>query len=681
MKPVKQLIATIKSVGLGLLLIAGAAAILLYSDLGSRNRNAARQVEESAHPLRVALVQHTSIAVLEDAATGLIEALKERGYVDGARMRLRRYNAQGDMSTANAIAKEVTSADYDLIISMSTVTMQTIANANRFASPPRRHVFGIVSDPYSAGIGISSMNHSDHPPYMTGFGSLPPVEDAFKLAKQLRPDLKRVGLVWNPTEANSVAATKLAKAISSQLGIELVEANAENSTSVGEAAGSLVSRGVEAIWVSPDQTVTLGIDALISAAKRARIPVFTSLPGNVKRGTLFDLGADYLGLGHTEGMLAADVLDGRAPSQIPVENVVPVRLEVSRVALKGLRDHWEISDAVLQRANLVMDDSGIHTKDQSRASTADTGKGAAKVGRLERKMSVDLIEYIDTPNAELTRAGVMAGLAKAGLTQGIDFELRRHAAQGDVATLSSIIDNAVTQHSDLMIASSTPALQSALMRGRGTPIVFTMVSNPFIVAAGKSDNDHLPFVTGSYLDQPVNEMLAALKVCLPNARRIGTLFTPAEINSVYDKEKLEKATKLAGLEFEAIGITSSGDVGDAASTLASRHVDVITQISDNLIASGFPALMEAARRAHLPVISYSTASADMGPLLVVARDYSDNGFESGMLAARVLRGERTADIPFMSVTKISYIVNLKVADTYKIRIPPDLISKASRVIR
>ncbi len=125
-----------------------------------------------------------------------------------------------------------------------------------------------------------------------------------------------------------------------------------------------------------------------------------------------------------------------------------------------------------------------------------------------------------------------------------------------------------------------------------------MVSNPFIVDAGKSDNDHLPFVTGSYLDQPVKEMLEALKACLPNVHRIGTLFTPSEINSVYDKEKLEKAAKLAGLEFESVGITDSGDVGDATTTLANRHVEVLTQISDNLITSGFPSLMVSAKRAR-----------------------------------------------------------------------------------
>ncbi|HET9191437.1 MAG TPA: ABC transporter substrate binding protein [Vicinamibacterales bacterium] len=133
------------------------------------------------------------------------------------------------MATANAIASEVTSSDFDLIISASTASLQTIANANRFATLPRRHVFGLTS------------YHLDHPPYMTGLGSLPPVEDAFRLARELKPDLKRVGLVWNPNEANSVAATNLARKVCGDLAIQLIEANAENATAAGEAGASVLS--------------------------------------------------------------------------------------------------------------------------------------------------------------------------------------------------------------------------------------------------------------------------------------------------------------------------------------------------------------------------------------------------------------------------------------------------------
>ena len=667
--PALVVVGTLKSLALGLLLIVLAAGVLLYSDLESRERRSGATA--ASGPLRIALVQHASLPALDDGIRGVLEALRARGYEDGERLQIRQYNSHGDMATANAIASEVTSSDYDLIISASTASLQTIANANRFATPPRKHVFGLTSDPYAAGVGISRENHLDHPPYMAGLGSLPPVEDAFRLARELKPDLKRVGLVWNPNEANSVATTQLGRKICAALGIELVEANAENATAAGEAAASVLSRGIDALWVSPDVTVVTAIDVLLAAAKRARVPVFTSLPGYAAKGALFDLGADYFAIGHVQGELAADVLDGRDPATVPVENLMPVQLHVNTLAVDGVRGTWQIPPAVVTRADVMFDASGRRAKKESTSSPAP----------LTRKKVVDLIEYVDTPNAELAREGVMEGLAKSGLVLGKDFELRRRVAQGDMATLSSIIDTTLTQGTDLMITISTPTLQMALARGRGTPIVFTMVSNPFIVNAGTTDTQHLPFVTGAYLDQPVKEMIEALRQIRPPVRRIGTLYSPSELNAEFNKGQLEKAAKAAGLEFEAVAVTNSSEVIEAALSLANRRIDVLTQIADNIVASSFPALMEAARRARLPVTAYSPAFADMGPLLILARDYRDNGVESGRMAARVLRGESPGKMPFVSVPTLTYIVNLKTAQTLKMELSPQLIAIASRVIR
>lgn len=356
----RSAVAVARSLALGVLLMAAAAAILLYSDLGSRHRRPAADAARDDAPrrLNVALVQHASIPPLDDTLTGVVQALAARGYADGARIALRRYNAEGDVSTANAIAKEVTSADNDLIISISTVTLQTVANANRFATPPRRHVFGATSDPYGAGVGVNRENHADHPPYMTGIGSLPPIDEAFRMAKQLYPALKRVGLVWNPTEANSVAATTIARATCAALGLTLVEANAENASSAGEAVASVLSRGVDVLWISPDVTVQTAVDVIIGAATRARVPVFTSLPGNADKGALFDLGANYIAIGEVQGQLAADVLDGKSPAAIPVENVMPVRLSLNQQALSGLAARWRIPADLLERADVLIDASG-----------------------------------------------------------------------------------------------------------------------------------------------------------------------------------------------------------------------------------------------------------------------------------------------------------------------------------
>jgi ABC-type uncharacterized transport system substrate-binding protein len=660
-----------------LLLIGGAAAVLLYSDLGSRHREQPSAVAERV--LRVALVKHASIDPLDDGERGVIAALAARGYRNGERIELRQYSAEGDMATSNSIAKEVTSGDFDLIISVSTVSLQTIANANRYATPPRRHVFGVTSDPYGAGVGVSRENHLDHPPWMTGLGSMPPVAEAFQVLRQLRPEVTRVGLVWNAAEANSVAATELARGVCAELGIELVEANADSATAAGEAAASVLSRGVDALWISPDVTTTTAADVLISTARKAGLPAFTSLPGQTAKGALFDVGADYYGIGYVQGELAADVLDGRDPATVPVENMMPVELHVNLTALEGLRDAWKVPDAVLEQAAVVIDADGTRP---GNAKAVDAGPvGAAPAAQPVARKTIDLIEYADTPNAELSRLGIMDGLAKADLLPGRDFEMRRHTAQGDIATLSSIIDSVLTQRTDLMMTLSTPALQAALQRGRQTPLVFGMVSSPFIVNAGTTDEDHLPHVTGAYLNQPVDELIAAIRKIFPDARRIGTLYTPAEINSEFNTAQLEERATAEGFEFEKIGIATTGDVADAGITLASLHLDVWAQITDNLIASSYPAIMESSRRARLPVITFAPVAADFGALLIVARDYYDTGVEQGLLAARVLRGENIAKIPFTTTPTLRYIINLKVASDYGISVPQDMIDQAKQVIR
>src|SRR5215471_5701673 len=219
---------TIKRLGLGLVLIGVAAGVLLYTDRGSRNRakRGPGALAPAGKVFRVALVQSASLPVFEEGGSGLLESLAARGYTDGGRIQVRRFNAEADIGTANAIAKEVTTGHYYFIISLSTISLQTIANANKVGSRTL-HVFGLVSDPFSAGVGIDPTNGAIHPPYFTGYGSLQPVESMFRIARQMRPELKTVGLVWNPAEANSVAQTKIARKVCAELGITLVEANAE----------------------------------------------------------------------------------------------------------------------------------------------------------------------------------------------------------------------------------------------------------------------------------------------------------------------------------------------------------------------------------------------------------------------------------------------------------------------
>ena len=396
------------------------------------------------------------------------------------------------------------------------------------------------------------------------------------------------------------------------------------------------------------------IAAAIAAARTARIPVFTIMPGAADRGTLFDVGLDFHELGRLTGVLAARVLGGIDPATLPIRDVldeVPRRLVINTTAARGLRERWSIPDDALQSATVLVDDTGVHER----------APAAASRPALARKWRLDLVQFNNVLDVEEAEEGVLAGLREAGLVEGRDYVTTIRNAQGDMATVSSLIDAALVERTDLLITFSTPTLQAALARARNVPIVFNYLASPIAAGAGTSDTDHLPNVTGVYMAAAFKEMLTLIRAILPAARTLGTLYVPAEVNTVFYKDRLLEETAKAGFELITVAANTSSDVGDAALALVSRRPDAICQVPGNLTASAFPSIAQAAGRARLPVFAFQSSQVRTGASLVVGRDYPDSGRQAAALAARIMRGERPASLPFQPVTRTRMIVNLDAA--------------------
>ncbi len=653
----------LKRLALGFTFIALAAGVLLLSDLNQRKTGAARMPH-------VAVLQHASTALLDEAVQGMLDALADAGYRNGQNIVISRFNAENDLPTDNAIAKEVTDGKFDLVLTSSTLSMQAVANANKAGKAI--HVFGAVADPFSAGIGLNRDNPMEHPRHLTGIGTFMPVAANFQLARRMFPGLRTVGVAWNPAESNSRAFTEKAREACQSLGIELLEATVENSSSVGEAANSLVSRGAQALWIGGDVTVMVAADSVIGAAKKGRIPVFTLTPPTAQRGALFDLGANFITIGRQTGDLAVRILRGANPADFPIEDRVPERLIVNKLALSGLKDFWQIPDDVLARADTLIDESGIHEK--------AAAKPAATHPPLASQWHISLVTYVDAPATEEAQEGVIDGLREAGLIEGRDYVIKSRSAQGDIATLNGIMDAVTSEGADMVIPLSTPTLQTALKKIRKTPIVFALVGNAFIAGAGRTNEDHLPNVTGATIASPFEEMLALLREVMPSVRRCGTIFTPGEVNSAYYHELLTKAGRKAGYEVEAVAASNSSDVADAALALMTRKIEAVCQISDNLTGATFTSIAKAAGRARLPIFSFSSVQARQGASVVLARDFHDGGRESALLAARIMRGESTASIPFKPTTRTRLLINQTTARANGLMIPAAVLQRADEVI-
>ena len=676
----------------GLGLIAAASALLLLSDLGSRNREDRSQANAGNpgkitythdHPARLGILQPTSNKVMDDMCKGLLDALASRGYRNGENLQADVLIAQGDAPTMAMMAQKITSGTYDLGASISTLCLQSLAAADQKGRLPM--VFCGVTSPVAANVGVKSMDSLDKPAYMTGYGTAQPVEAIFREAVAANPKLKKVGVVWNPAEVNSLLCTERARAICQELGLTLLEAPIEGSKDVREAADLLVARGAEAFWTGGDATVIAAYEILQQSADKAHIPIFSNISGQAQAGALFDFGANYYQVGYAAGQLAADILDGHSPATLPVHDLMPGRLGLNEKVLASLRDAWTFTPDQYNRAGYVVTRTGEVRETKPAATTTTTAPASVDArpailppgGKLPWR--VEVIQYTESaPNDEAV-AGLTEGLKQSGLVEGRDYVLLPHSAQGDMSLLSPLFDAAAADGADLYVTLSTPTLQTAVRKVRNRPLVFTLVSDPIAAGAGVSATEHPSNLSGICSIAPIPEMIALIKANFPSWKILGTLYCPAEVNSVVNLKLFTDAAQAAGLQVVAVPANTVGDLPDAALALAGKNLDAVVQISDNLSATGFSAIARACRGRRLPLFAFQSMMVAQGAALAYSTDYHQQGLDAAAVAARVLRGDSLAGIPFTHPSKQVLLINLSNARAAGLTISPALQQRADRV--
>ncbi|HOW66312.1 MAG TPA: ABC transporter substrate-binding protein [Candidatus Paceibacterota bacterium] len=654
----------LKRLLLSLVLLGAATLVLLLSDLHSRE--SARSQKTGGKTVRkVAVLKHASNMLLDEVERGVIEQLAAAGYDHGGRLALQRFSAEGDLPTANSIAQRMTDGSYEMVITISTLSLQCVANANKDGRAI--HVFGAVTDPAGAGVGIQKMNTTNKPPWLAGMGTFQPVEQIFREAKRLWPDLKVVGAVWNPTERNSEACTIKAREVCRTLGIQLIEANVDQSKDVREAAESLVARGAQAFWTGVDVTVLNATAALCETALKAKIPVFSNTSGQVRDGTLFDLGANYLEVGHAIGALAASILDGRNPASVIITNFMPERVMLNKQVLKKIRDPWRFPEDILARADLIIGEDGQVEKESAPA----TKTAMASTGRL---FKIGLAYFGPDEGADSAIAGLLDGLRQRGLEEGRNLEVQKLHANGEISGIPAMLQSLEASAVDVIVPFSTPVITAACAGVRRKPVVFTYCSDPIAAGAGKSFEDHLPFVTGIGSFPPVEEALEMLKLTFPKLGRLGTLYNNAEANSVKVVAVLRQLCEKSGIELVEAVANNTSEVAPAAQALAARGVTAVYLPGDNTAYQAFEGLISRLTDGRVPVVIDAPEYVNRGVLAVVGVGYYQSGYAAAEPLARVLAGEKPAVIPLRNVTEKKVIFNFDVARKFGITFPPAVLA-------
>jgi ABC-type uncharacterized transport system substrate-binding protein len=648
---------TLRRVSLGLILIVLSSGVLLLSDWGQR-------MGGSKRIRRIAVVQHASQPLLDEGVKGMLDALAAAGFVDGRGVQIQRFNAENDLPTANLIANQVTTGEYEMVLTASTLSMQTVANANKAGHTI--HVFGVVTDPFGAGIGLKRENPLDHPRHLVGLGSMVPVDRAFVAARKMFPGLKRVGLVWNSAESNSEVYTRTARRVTTEMGIELLEANVDNSSGVLEAANSLVGRGAQALWVSGDVTVLVAFDAVATAAKRGHIPVFTIMPPSVKQGSLFDTGVNFYQVGQQTGELAVRILKGEDPAKIPVRDLIPEKIAINTTATAGLKDHWQVPQEMLARADMVVDEKGLHDKTVAKLPRPPAG----------RMFKMGLVYFAPEPGADTCMKGIFDGLRELGFEEGKNLQVKRSHAQAEISNIPSLLLNYDNQAMDLIVTMTTPCLTAACNTVRNKPVVFTYVYDPIAAGAGKTRADHVAHVTGVGSFPPVADTIDVIAQLVPGVKTVGTLYNSSEANSRKVVSVARDLFTKRNIKLEEVTVTGTSDVLQAAQALAGRKVQAFWITGDNTALQAFDAIVKVAKDNKLPLVNNDPEFVERGAVACVGLGWYAPGKAAATLMARVLLGQNPHQLPIEEVAEKKVVLNPAVAAQLGITFPAALVQEA-----
>jgi putative ABC transport system substrate-binding protein len=616
--------------------------------------------------ITIGMMKIVSHPALDAIQAGFLETLAEGGYVEGENLTIIDGNAEGDIATLTTIAQQFVDEGVDLIATTSTPALQAAYNVTKDMEEPIPIIFNAVTSPYAAGVANSP---DDHPAWVLGTQIFPPIGATFDMMQEAFPDAQVIGYLYNPAEANSVAQFEEAQPIAEELGYTMEIGTISNSSEVKTAAEALVARGIDFFYYSQDSTMASGAEGLIQVANENAIPIITNDMPGVGRGVAIGVGLDFSEDGIMSGQYAVDFLNG----DLDLATAPILRVETTEY-------HYNTAAAELQGVELPQSllDQGLDMTPEAMAEEEAMAEDEAMAEK--RDVTIGMMKIVSHPALESIQAGFLDTMAKGGYVQGENLTVIDGNAEGDIATLTTIAQQFVDEGVDLIVTTSTPALQAAYNVTKDMeepiPIIFNAVTSPYAAGVANAPDDHPAWVLGSQIFPPIRTTFEVMQEVFPGDTVIGYLYNPAEANSVAQFDEAKPIAEEMGYTMEIGTVSNSSEVKTAAEALVARGIDFFYYSQDSTMGAGLEGLVQVANENAIPIITNDMPGVGRGDAVGVGLDFTDDGIFSGQYAVDFLDGNldlATAPILRVETTAIHY--NTAAAELQGLELPQSLIDK------
>lgn len=323
-------------------LAAGVALLLAVGALAGCGGE--KKAADSKKMVTVGIAQLVEHGALDAANKGFVAGMASKGFKENENVKYDRQNAQADQSNLQNIAQRFVSNKVDLICAIATPTAQTMANATKDIPI----VATAVTD-YEVAKLVASNNEPKG--NVTGTSDMNPIDQQLELLLQIAPQTKNIGTVYSSSEVNSQLQVDVLKKLAAAKGINVVEATVSTVNDIQQAAHSLVGK-VDAVYVPTDNVMASAMPTLVAVTDEAKLPVICGESDPVRAGGLATLGIDYYKLGEQTGVMAAEILSGKAkPQTMPIQTQKDFKIVVNEAAAK--RNGITIPQDILAKAEIV----------------------------------------------------------------------------------------------------------------------------------------------------------------------------------------------------------------------------------------------------------------------------------------------------------------------------------------
>lgn len=278
--------------------------------------------------------------------------------------------------------------------------------------------------------------------------------------------------------------------------------------------------------------------------------------------------------------------------------------------------------------------------------------------------------------------GFFEALKDAGFLEGSNVRIERRAAGGAYERLSALAAELVILRPDVMVGFGTAAAKALAKSDSTIPIIFSMASDPVEDGLVQSLNRPGGNITGatSISTALMPKRLGLIGEFLHGEKTVGIVINPDNRSNAIERNELEVAVKAAGRKLEVFPARDEAEIIRAFALLRERSVGALIIAPDNFYYGRMQQFATLAALHSIPALGPLREFATEGGLMSYGANVRDVTHQAGILASKVLRGERIAELPVRQPTRFDLVVNLRAARALSIVMPPILLALADEVI-